>query len=61
MRSFCIAKASLIFPTKNMCNCYKVIKHLWSGPLDELVKHDALNTWALWFQGDVICKELGAV
>ena len=50
MRSFCNAKASLIFSTKNISVfVYKVVKHLKSGPLNELVKlsQDALNNWAM--------------
>ena len=39
MRSFCIAKASLIFSTKNISLFgYEVVKHLTSWPLNELVK-----------------------
>ena len=40
MRSFCIAKASHIFSTKNISVLgYKVVKHLTSSK-------DALNNWA---------------
>ena len=39
MRSFCSAKASLIFSTKNISVFgYKVLKQLTSWPLNELVK-----------------------
>ena len=39
MRSFRIAKASLIFSTKNISVIgYKVVKHLTSSLLNELVK-----------------------
>ena len=38
-RSFCSAKASLIFSTKNISVfSYKVVNHLMSLPLNELVK-----------------------
>ena len=56
MRSFCIAKAFLIFSTKNICVLgYKVIKHLTSWPTSstknismfgyKVVKH--LTSWPL--------------
>ena len=49
MRSFCIAKASLIFSTKNISVFgYKVIKHLTSWPLNELVKLTMLWTTGPW-------------
>ena len=39
VRSFCSAKAFLIFSTKNISvTGYKVVKHLTSWPLNELVK-----------------------
>ena len=39
VRSFCNAKASLTFSTKSISEFgYKVVKHLTSGPLNELVK-----------------------
>ena len=45
MRSFCIAKASLIFATKNIrLFIYKVVKHFTSWPLNELVKLTMLWT-----------------
>ena len=45
MRSFCSAKASLIFSTKNFSIFgYKVVKHLTSWPLNELVKLTMLWT-----------------
>ena len=45
MRSFCSAKASLIFSTKNISVFgYKVVKHLTSWPLNELVKLTMLWT-----------------
>ena len=45
MRSFCSAKASLIFSTKNICAFgYKAVKHLTSWPLNELVKLTMLWT-----------------
>ena len=45
MRSFCSAKASLIFSTKNISVFgYKAIKHLTSWPLNELVKLTMLWT-----------------
>ena len=45
MRSFCRAKASLIFSTKNISVFgYKVIKHLTSWSLDRLVKLTMLWT-----------------
>ena len=45
MRSFCSAKASLIFSTKNISEFgYKVIKHLIIWPLNELVKLTMLWT-----------------
>ena len=45
MRSFCIAKASLIFSTKNITvSGYKVTKHLMSWPLNEHVKLTMLWT-----------------
>ena len=49
MRSFCSAKASLIFSTKNISLfCYKVVKHLTSLPLNELVKLTMLWTTGAW-------------
>ena len=45
LRSFCSAKASRIFSTKNFSVFdYKVIKHLTSWPLNELVKLTMLWT-----------------
>ena len=45
VRSFCSAKASLIFSTSNISVFgYKVIKHLKSWPLNELVKLTMLWT-----------------
>ena len=45
MRSFCSAKASLIFSTKNISVFgHKVVKHLTSWPLNELVKLTMLWT-----------------
>ena len=45
VRSFCSAKASLIFSTKNITVfCYKVVKHLMRWPLNELVKLTMLWT-----------------
>ena len=39
VRSFCSAKASLIFSTKNFSVFgYKVVKHLTSWPLNKLIK-----------------------
>ena len=39
LRSFCTAKATLMFSTKNFNEVgYKVKKHLTSWPLNELVK-----------------------
>ena len=47
MRSFCSAKASLIFSTKNInVFGYKVVKHLMSWPLNKLVKLKML--WTIW-------------
>ena len=47
MRSFCTAKASLIFSTKNFSVFgYKAVKHLTSWPLNELVKLTML--WTTW-------------
>ena len=49
MRSFCIAKASLIFSTKNFSVFgNKVVKHLTSWPLNELVKLTMLWTTGPW-------------
>ena len=48
VRSFCSANASLIFPTKNISVFgYKVVKHLTSWPLNELVKLTMLWTTGL--------------
>ena len=45
VRSFCSAKASHIFSTKNISGFgYKVVKHLRSWPLNELVKLTMLWT-----------------
>ena len=45
MGSFCSAKAFLIFSTKNISVFgYKVVKHLMSWPLNELVKQTMLWT-----------------
>ena len=45
MRSFCSAKASLIFSTKNISVFgYKAVKHLTSWPLNELIKLTMLWT-----------------
>ena len=45
MRSFCSAKAFLIFSTKNVSFfCYKVVEHLTSWPFNELVKLTMLWT-----------------
>ena len=45
MRSFCSAKASLMFSTKNISVFgYKVIRHLTSWPLNEFVKLTMLWT-----------------
>ena len=51
VRSFCNAKASLIFSTKNISVFgYKIVKHLTNCPLNELVlANDALNNWALFY------------
>ena len=52
MRSFCSAKALLIFSTKNISVFgYKVIKHLTSWPLNESVKLSML-----WTTGPSILK-----
>ena len=49
VRSFCIAKASLNFSTKKFCVFgYKVVKHLTSWPLNELVKLTMLWTTGPW-------------
>ena len=49
MWSFCSAKASLIFSTKNISVFgYKVVKHLTSWPLNELVKLMMLWTTGPW-------------
>ena len=49
MRSFCSAKASLIFSTKNFSVFgYKVVKHLTSWPLNKLVKLTMLWTTGPW-------------
>ena len=49
VRSFCTAKASVIFSTKNISVLgYKVIKHLTSWPLNELVKLTMLWTTRPW-------------
>ena len=55
MRSFCIAKASLIFSTKNFSvfGC-KVVKHLTSWPLNELIK-----LTMLWTTGPRIVYNVG--
>ena len=46
VRSFCSAKVSLIFSTKNISVFgYKVIKHLMSWPLNELVKPMMFDGW----------------
>ena len=62
VRSFCIAKASLIFSTKNFgVFGYKVVKHLTKGPLNKLVKltmlwtNDALNNRAQGSNFGVVC------
>ena len=45
MRSFCTAKAPLIFSANNISEFgYKVVKHLTSLPLNELVKLTMLLT-----------------
>ena len=50
MRSFCSAKASLIFSTKNFSVFgYWVLKHLMSWPLNELVKLTMLWTTGPWW------------
>ena len=50
VRSFCSAKASLIFSTKNISVFgYKVIKHLTNWPLNELVKLTMLWTTGPWW------------
>ena len=52
MRSFCNAKASLIFSTKNISVFgYKAAKHLTSWPLNELVKLTMLWTTVPCFYG----------
>ena len=49
MRSFCSAKASFIFSTKNInVFGYKVVKHLLIWPLNELVKLTMLWTTGPW-------------
>ena len=49
MWSFCIAKASHIFSTKNFIVFgYKVVKHLTSWPLNEVVKLTMLWTTGPW-------------
>ena len=49
MRSFCSAKAFLIFSTKNITVFgYKVLKHLMNWPLNELFKLRMLWTTGPW-------------
>ena len=55
VRSFCIAKASLNFSTKNKSVIgYKVIKHLTSWPLNKLVKLTMLCATGPWNPHQVI-------
>ena len=50
MRSFCIAKASHIFSTKNISVFdHEDVKHLMSWPLNELVKLTMLWTTGPWW------------
>ena len=62
MRSFCSAKASLIFSTKNFSVFgYKVVKHWPSWPLNELVKLTILRTTGPRLPIQGLMKQTGVV
>ena len=61
VRSFCNAKASLTFSTKNFSVFgYKVVRHLTSWPLKELVKLTMLWTTGPW-SGEDFMTILGII